>query len=175
MLVFVRVRRVRRSRGCWCRPRWARKSSTSRCDQSCLLRSLHFPVYRWVRCTRQLGDLGEAQLTVGIAEQQRKDLALLLGAQDGQERWRWHSVHKVKSTLRFVIMLATLQVPGGLAGATSITAQGSPAWIYTGRDERGRELEVIAVEIEQSEGRDPFLLVIHIMPATSLRKENRDA
>ena len=54
------------------------------------------------------------------------------------------------------------------------TAQGSPAWIYTGRDERGRELEVIAVEIEQAEGRDPFLLVIHVMP-TSLRKGNRDA
>ena len=45
----------------------------------------------------------------------------------------------------------------------SITAQRSPAWIYTGRDERGRELEVIAVEIGQAEGCDPFLLVIHIM------------
>ena len=56
----------------------------------------------------------------------------------------------------------------------SITEEGSPAWIYTGRDERSRELEVIAVEIEQAEGRDPFLLVIHVMP-TSLRKGNRDA
>jgi len=33
---------------------------------------------------------------------------------------------------------------------------------------------VIAVEIEQAEGRDPFLLVIDVMP-TSLRKGNRDA
>ena len=31
-----------------------------------------------------------------------------------------------------------------------------------------------SVEIEQAEGRDPFLLVIHVMP-TSLRKGNRDA
>jgi hypothetical protein len=53
-------------------------------------------------------------------------------------------------------------------------AQGSPAWIYPGRGERGRELEVIAVEIEQAEGRDPFPLVIHVIP-TSLRKGNRDA
>ena len=98
-----------------------------------------------------------------------------------------------------MIMLAILQVPGGWLGlvpqaarrhrigrasvrhvparvppAGTITAQGSLAWIYTGRDERGRELEVIAVEIGQAEGRDPFLLVIHVMPA-SLRKENRDA
>ena len=56
----------------------------------------------------------------------------------------------------------------------TITAQGSPAWICTGRDERGRELDVIAVEIGQAEGRDPFLLVTHVMP-TSLRKRNRDA
>jgi hypothetical protein len=33
---------------------------------------------------------------------------------------------------------------------------------------------VRAVEIEQAEGRDPFLLVIHVIP-TSLRKGNRDA
>jgi hypothetical protein len=55
-----------------------------------------------------------------------------------------------------------------------ITAQGSPAWGYIGSDERGRELEVIAVEIGQGEGRDSILLVIHAMP-TSLRKRNPDA
>ena len=65
-------------------------------------------------------------------------------------------------------MLATFAPIG------TITAQGSPGWIYTGRDERGRELEVIAVEVGQAEGRDRFLLVIHVMP-TSLRKGNRDA
>ena len=65
-------------------------------------------------------------------------------------------------------MIATVAPVG------TITAQGSRAWIYTGRDERGRELEVIAVEIEQAEGRDPFLLVVHVMP-TSLQKGKRDA
>ena len=57
--------------------------------------------------------------------------------------------------------------------AGTVTAQGNLAWVYTGDDERGRELEVIAVEIGQEEGQDPFLLVIHAMP-TSLRKRNRD-
>ena len=56
----------------------------------------------------------------------------------------------------------------------TVTAQGNPAWAYIGNDERGRELEVIAVEIEQGEGQDPFLLVIHAMP-TSLGKGDRDA
>ena len=65
-------------------------------------------------------------------------------------------------------MLATVAPIG------TITAQGSLAWIYTGRDDRGHELEVIAVELEQAEGRGPFLLVIRVMP-TSLRKGNRDA
>jgi hypothetical protein len=31
-------------------------------------------------------DLGQAEFEVWIAEQEREDLALLLGAQDGQER-----------------------------------------------------------------------------------------
>ena len=65
-------------------------------------------------------DFSEAQFEAWISQEHRKDLALLLGAQDGQERWRWPSVHKVKSTLRFVITLAIVQVPGGLAGATSL-------------------------------------------------------
>jgi hypothetical protein len=34
----------------------------------------------------QLGDLGEAQLAVRITKQKRKDLALLLGAQDRRRR-----------------------------------------------------------------------------------------
>jgi len=36
-----------------------------------------------MRRTRQLRDLGQTQLTIWIAEQQRQDLALLLRAQDG--------------------------------------------------------------------------------------------
>ena len=38
-------------------------------------------------------DLGQAEFEIGIAEQEREDLALLLGAQDGQERRGGLSVH----------------------------------------------------------------------------------
>ena len=75
--------------------------------------------------------------------------------------------HRIgRASVRHV--MATV-IPAGM-----VTAQGNPAWIYTGRDERGRELEVIAVEIGQEEGQGPYLLVIHAMP-TSLREGNRDA
>lgn len=74
--------------------------------------------------------------------------------------------HRVgRASVRHV--MATV-IPVGI-----VTAQGNPAWNYTGRDERGRELEVIAVEVGQEAEQDPFLLVIHAMP-TSLRKGNRD-
>jgi hypothetical protein len=39
------------------------------------------------------GDLGEAEFEAGIPEQEREDLALLLGAQDGQERGGRLSIH----------------------------------------------------------------------------------
>jgi hypothetical protein len=68
------------------------------------------------------------------------------------------SVRRVMSTV----------IPAG-----KVTTQGNQAWIYLGPDERGRELEVIAVEIGPQPGRRPYLLVIHVMP-TSLRKGNRD-
>ncbi len=48
----------------------------------------------------------------------------------------------------------------------TLTAQGNPAWWYVGRDERGRELEILAVEVLEPE---PLLLVIHVMP-TALRR-----
>jgi len=50
-----------------------------------------------------------------------------------------------------------------------VTGQGNPAWRYVGRDERNRELEVIAVEIRASQDQKACLLVIHVMP-TSLRE-----
>ena len=46
-------------------------------------------------------DLGEAQFKVWISQQQRKDLALLLGAQDRQEDRRRLSIHNLKDTLQF--------------------------------------------------------------------------
>lgn len=49
------------------------------------------------------------------------------------------------------------------------TGQGNDAWQYIGPDERGRELEVIAVEITpKPSGGEHYLLVIHVMP-TNLR------
>ena len=48
------------------------------------------------------------------------------------------------------------------------TTSGADAWLYAGPDERGRELEVIALEVYPADGERPYLLVIHVMP-TQLR------
>lgn len=47
------------------------------------------------------------------------------------------------------------------------TSVGVSAWQWIGIDERGRELEVIAVGIDPPDA-EPYLLVIHVMP-TRLR------
>ncbi|WP_175483888.1 hypothetical protein [Modestobacter sp. DSM 44400] len=47
------------------------------------------------------------------------------------------------------------------------TANGTDAWLYIGRDKRGRELEIIAIPLS-TEPAAPSLLVIHVMP-TQLR------
>ena len=49
------------------------------------------------------------------------------------------------------------------------TAQGNAAWHYLGADDRGRELEIIAVEVPAEGHRPAALLVIHVMP-THLRE-----
>ena len=46
------------------------------------------------------------------------------------------------------------------------TSSGATAWLYVGPDERGRELEIVALEVAGA--RQPYLLVIHVMP-TQLR------
>jgi len=75
--------------------------------------------------------------------------------------------HRIgRASVRYV--MSTVIPPG------TVTTQGNQAWTYIGADERGRELEVIAVEIGQQPGQRPYLLVIHVMP-TGLRKGNRDA
>lgn len=53
------------------------------------------------------------------------------------------------------------------------TSQGNPGWRYVGLDERGRDLEIIAVEVTGNTGQD-LLLVIHAMP-TRLRGSGSDA
>jgi hypothetical protein len=53
-----------------------------------------------------------------------------------------------------------------LAGAEPTlvrTAGGADAWLYVGPDDRGRELEIIAVEVHRPDAA-PYLLVIHVMP-----------
>lgn len=62
-------------------------------DQAGLFSTLDLPIDRWMRGARPFCNLGEAELKVRISQQQRKDLALLLGAQDGQERRRRASIH----------------------------------------------------------------------------------
>ncbi|HXP18400.1 MAG TPA: GlsB/YeaQ/YmgE family stress response membrane protein [Streptosporangiaceae bacterium] len=47
------------------------------------------------------GNLGETEFKVRVSEQQRKDLGLLPGAQDRQERWCRLSVHYWKNALQF--------------------------------------------------------------------------
>ena len=44
------------------------------------------------------------------------------------------------------------------------TNSGSDAWLYVGPDERGRELEIIALEVQPADAAGPYLLVIHVMP-----------
>lgn len=53
-----------------------------------------------------------------------------------------------------------------------VTTQGNPAWFYLGPDDRGRELEIIAVDVPADAGRPAALLVIHVMP-THLREESK--
>ncbi len=48
------------------------------------------------------------------------------------------------------------------------TSSGADAWLYVGPDERGRELEIIALEVRPVDAAQPYLLVIHVMP-TQLR------
>ncbi len=73
--------------------------------------------------------------------------------------------HRVgRSSVRYVLARATA------SGTT--TSQGNPGWRYVGVDERGRELEIIAVEVTGATG-EGVLLVIHVMP-TNLRGSGSD-
>ena len=51
------------------------------------------------------------------------------------------------------------------------TSSGADAWLYVGPDERGGELEVIALEVHPADGGRRYLLVIHVMP-TQLRGDS---
>ena len=51
--------------------------------------------------------------------------------------------------------------PGPIAITTK---SGDVAWRWVGPDERGRELDIIAVEVQGEQDATPVLLVIHVMP-----------
>ena len=54
-----------------------------------------------------------------------------------------------------------------LAGTRPVpvtATSGADAWLYEGLDELGRELEIIAVEVQPADGGQHYLLVIHVMP-----------
>src|SRR5258708_1968852 len=63
-----------------------------------------------MRRSGALRDLGEAELEVGVDQQEGEDLALLLRAQDRQERRRRTSVHTLKTTLQFAKVV--IRIPG---------------------------------------------------------------
>jgi len=74
--------------------------------------------------------------------------------------------HRIgRASVRFVIAATT--------PVTAITTRGSTGWWYVGTDERGRELEVLAVELLPPLVGEAQLLVVHVMP-TTLRKVKRD-
>jgi hypothetical protein len=71
-----------------------------------------------------------------------------------------HRVSKIAA--RYVMAKTT---PRGIK-----TKRGEEAWLYVGRDEGGRELEVIAIEVEDRTSLGPCLLVIHAMPTHSQKR-----
>lgn len=71
--------------------------------------------------------------------------------------------HRIgRGSVRYVLANT---VPTGV-----VTQQGNQAWRWVGDDERGRRLEVVAVEVHEERTGEAALLVIHVMP-TTLRKE----
>ena len=71
--------------------------------------------------------------------------------------------HRVgRASVRFVMARTS---PTGVA-----TSHGSPGWLWVGPDERRRELEIVAVEVQGARDPDPVMLVLHVMP-THYRRE----
>jgi len=60
------------------------------------------------------------------------------------------------------------QVMAHVTPTKMITERGNAGWLYVGQDERDRELEIVAVELQGDEEREAVLLVLHVMP-THLR------
>jgi hypothetical protein len=86
----------------------------------------------------------------------------------------WVEIRFTQAARRHRIGRASARYVMASAIPTAITTDhGNPGWFYLGPDERDRELEIVAVQIERDDG-EPFLLVIHVMP-TNLRGNDPDA
>lgn len=57
-----------------------------------------------------------------------------------------------------------LYVMNTAASVRVTTLRGDSARLWVGRDDRGVELEVLAVETIDTTSGDPILLVVHVMP-----------
>ena len=80
----------------------------------------------------------------------------------------WASVRFTQSARRHRIGRASARHVMATAEPDSVTtSSGADAWRWIGPDDRGRELEVLAIGIEPDTD-EPYLLVIHVMP-TQLR------
>ena len=86
----------------------------------------------------------QAEFKLWISEQQREDLALLLRAHDGQERWRGSSIHKMNNTLQFADTSpwaetscgVVLSVQGGqIAIGWQLLARAPRPWLTGGTEE----------------------------------------
>jgi hypothetical protein len=77
-------------------------SHLPRGDQPGLFRPLDLPVDGGIRRASPFCDLGQAEFEVRIPQQECENLALLLGAQDGQQGRARPSIHNLNNTLHFV-------------------------------------------------------------------------
>ena len=79
----------------------------------------------------------------------------------------WWEIRFTQSARRHRIGRASARHVLATTNPTPVTTgSGADAWLYVGPDERGRELELVALEV--ADAGQPYLLVIHVMP-TQLR------
>lgn len=80
----------------------------------------------------------------------------------------WESVRSTQAARRHRVGRASARyVMTHTTPTRTTTVGGASAWLWVGPDERGRELEIIAVTVSPTDG-EAFLLVVHVMP-TQLR------
>lgn len=76
----------------------------------------------------------------------------------------WTSVRFTQSARRHRIGRASARHGMATVDPTAVmTTSGADAWLWVGVDERGREIEIIGIEVNPDED-EPYLLVLHVMP-----------